>query len=122
MTDAIFRFDNPMGPVVGFRPKSDDLGHRILKSDFTPSDFAEPACISRPILFSDRKIKTGSSESDRIIISLTTLPSAGIPEYGGMSALSLQDYTGPALYCSNKPGYCLGLDSEWVLCSTQTSV
>ena len=40
-----------------FAPKSDDLGHRILKSDFIPSDFAKSDCISRPVLLSDRKIK-----------------------------------------------------------------
>ena len=49
-----------------FGPKSDDLGHRILKSYFIPSDFAKTDCISRPILFSDRKIEFRSSESDRI--------------------------------------------------------
>ena len=42
----------------------DDLGHRILKSDFSPSDFAKSDCMSRPILFSDRKIEIKSSESD----------------------------------------------------------
>ena len=66
-----------MGRVVGFwvessdfGPKSDDLGHRILKSDFIPSDFAKSDCISRPILFSDQKTKIRSSESDRIINGL----------------------------------------------------
>ena len=54
-----------------FGTKSDDLGHRILKSYFIPSDFAKSDCISRPILFSDRKIKIRRSESDRKIISLT---------------------------------------------------
>ena len=29
-----------------FRPKPDDLGHRILKSDFIPSDFAKSDCIT----------------------------------------------------------------------------
>ena len=29
----------------GFGPKSDDLGHRILKSDFIPSDFTKSDCI-----------------------------------------------------------------------------
>ena len=53
-----------------FRPKSDDLGHRILKSDFIPSDFAKSVCISRPILFSDRKMKVRRSESDSIINGL----------------------------------------------------
>ena len=38
-----------------FGPKSDDLGHRILKSDFIPSDFAKSDCISRPILFQNEK-------------------------------------------------------------------
>ena len=33
--DSIFRFDHPVDRVVRFGPKSDDLGHRILKSDFT---------------------------------------------------------------------------------------
>ena len=51
-------------------PKSDDLGHRILKSDFIPSDFAKSDCINGPILFSDRKIKIRSSKSDRIINGL----------------------------------------------------
>ena len=50
-----------------FGPKSDKLGHQILKSDFIPSDFAKSDCISRPRYFSDRKIKIRSSESDRII-------------------------------------------------------
>ena len=53
---------------LDFGPKSDDLGHRILKSDFTLSDFTKSDCIS--IRFSDRKIKIRSSESDRTIISL----------------------------------------------------
>ena len=52
-------------------PKSDELGHRILKSDFVPSDLATSDCIRRPILFSDRKVKIRSSESDRIRISLS---------------------------------------------------
>ena len=56
-----------------FGPKSDDMGHRILKSDFIPSDFAKSDCISRPILFADRKIKIRSSESDRIINGLGLL-------------------------------------------------
>ena len=34
-----------------FGPKSDDLGDRILKSDFIPSDFAKSDYISRLILF-----------------------------------------------------------------------
>ena len=34
-----------------FGPKSDDLGHRILKSDFIPSNIAKSDCISRPIFF-----------------------------------------------------------------------
>ena len=41
-----------------FGAKSDDLGHRILKSDFISSDFAELDCISRPILLSRSKNKT----------------------------------------------------------------
>ena len=54
-----------------FGPKSNELGHRILKSDFIPSDFAKRDCISRPIFFfSDRKINIISSESDRIINGL----------------------------------------------------
>ena len=53
-----------------FRTKTDDLGHRILKSDFIPSDFAKSDCISKPILFSDRKIQIRSSESDRTINGL----------------------------------------------------
>ena len=61
-----------MGRVVGFEPKSDDLGHQILKSDFIPSDFAKSVCTSRAIFFSDRKIKIRSSESDRIINGLIT--------------------------------------------------
>ena len=52
-----------------FGLKSDDLGHRILKSDLIPSDLAKSDCISRPILFSDRK-KSRSSESDRIVNGL----------------------------------------------------
>ena len=50
-----------------FGPKSDDLAHRILKSDLIPSDFTKSDCSSRPIPFSDRKIKIRSLESDRII-------------------------------------------------------
>ena len=45
-----------------FGPKSDDLGHRILKSDFIPSDFAISDCIRRPILFfglRSRNLKLG---------------------------------------------------------------
>ena len=38
-------------------PKS-DLGHRILKSDFIPSDFAISDCIRRRIHSSDRKVKS----------------------------------------------------------------
>ena len=53
-----------------FGPKSDDLGHRILKSDFVPSDFVLSGCVGRPILISDRKIKIWSLESDHIRISL----------------------------------------------------
>ena len=34
-----------------------DLGHRILKSEFIPSDFAISDCTRRPILFSHRKVK-----------------------------------------------------------------
>ena len=54
-----------------FGPKSDDLGHGILKSDSIPSDFAKSDCISRSILFADRIIKIRSSESDRIINGLS---------------------------------------------------
>ena len=47
-----------MGRVIGFWAKSDDLGLRILKSDFIPSDFAKSDC-TRPILmqsdWEDRK-------------------------------------------------------------------
>ena len=68
-----FRFENSMGESSEFGPKSGDLGHRILKSDFIPPDIANSDCISRPILFSDRKIKLRSSESDRIINGLTAL-------------------------------------------------
>ena len=50
-----------------FGPKSADLGHRILQSDFIPSDFAKSDLISRPIFFSDQKTKIRSSESDRMI-------------------------------------------------------
>ena len=59
--------------------KSDDFGHRVLKSDFVPSDFAKSDvfqlfvksdCISRPMFSSDRKIKIRSLESDRIINGL----------------------------------------------------
>ena len=39
-----------------FGPKPDDLGHRILKSDVIPSDFAITDCIRRPI-FSRSKSK-----------------------------------------------------------------
>ena len=55
-----------------FGSQSDDVGHRILKSDFVPSDFAKSVCIRRPTFFSDQKIKTRSSDSDRIINGLTT--------------------------------------------------
>ena len=55
-----------------FGPKSDDLGHRILKSDFIPSDSAKSICISRPIFFSDGKVYIRSSESDRIVNGLNS--------------------------------------------------
>ena len=51
-----------------FGPKSDHVGHRILTSDFIPSDYAKSDCRSRPTLFVDRKIKIRSSESDRVRI------------------------------------------------------
>ena len=41
-----------------FGPKSDDLGHQILKPDFVPLDFAISYCTTRPIIFSYRKKKT----------------------------------------------------------------
>ena len=51
-----------------FGPKSDNLGHRILKSDFLHRILQNRTdCVSRPIFFSDRKMKTRSPESDRII-------------------------------------------------------
>ena len=53
--------------------KYDDLGHRILKSDFIPSEVAISDCISRPTLFSDQKIKIGSSESDHVRINLVLM-------------------------------------------------
>ena len=56
-----------------FGPKSDDLGHRILRSDFVPSDLAQSDCISRPMFLSDRKIKIRSSKSDRILNGLRVL-------------------------------------------------
>ena len=68
--DLIFRWVESSD----FGQKSDDLGHRILKLDFIPSYFAKSDCISRPIPFSDRKIKIRSSESDRILISLRLIP------------------------------------------------
>ena len=52
-----------------FGPKSDDLGYRILKSNFIPS-VLQNRSISRPILCSDRNIVTRSSESDGIINGL----------------------------------------------------
>ena len=54
-----------------FGPKSDGLDHRILKSDFVPSDFELSDCVTRPILFSGRKVKIWSSDSDCIRIGLT---------------------------------------------------
>ena len=59
---------------LDFGPKSDDLGYRMLRSYFIPPDFAKSDRMSRPILFSDRKIKIRSSESDRITISLKNQP------------------------------------------------
>ena len=56
-----------------FGPKSTGLGYRIIESDFIRSDFAKSDCISRPILFLDRKIVIRSSESDRIINGLTII-------------------------------------------------
>ena len=58
-----------------FGPKSDDSQNLstaigFLKSDYIPSDSAKSDCVSRPILFSDRKIKIRSSESDRILNGL----------------------------------------------------
>ena len=47
-----------------FGPKSDDFGHRIIKSDFIRSDFAKSDCI-RPILMqSDRWIEKGGFRSE----------------------------------------------------------
>ena len=47
-----------------FGPKSDDIGHRIIKSDFIRSDFAKSDCI-RPILMqSDRWIEKGGFRSE----------------------------------------------------------
>ena len=40
----------PWAESSEFGPKSDDLGHRILKSDFVPSDFALSDCIRRPTI------------------------------------------------------------------------
>ena len=54
-----------------FGPKSDDLAHWILTSDFISSDFAKSDCISRPIIFSGRNITIRSSESVRIINGLS---------------------------------------------------
>ena len=72
-----------------FGLKADDLGHRILKSDFIPLDFAKSDCISRPILFSDRKIEIRSSESDRIINGLTYGKKRhDRPDVGGVSITS----------------------------------
>ena len=84
-----------------FGPKSDDLGHRILKADFIPSDFAKADCISRSILFSDRKIKSRSSESDRIVNDLTPLSLALFPGvvYGITGALRSGAFLVGCCYC-----------------------
>ena len=71
--DAIFRFDTPMGRVVGFWAKIRRLGssdYQILSR----RNFAKSDCISRPFLVSDRKIKIESSESGRIRNSLRPFP------------------------------------------------
>ena len=52
-----------------FGPKSDDLGYRILKQDFTPSDCAKSDCITGPSLIQIEN-KNQKLESDCIIISL----------------------------------------------------
>ena len=52
--DLIFRWVESSD----FGQKSDDLGHRILKLDFIPSDFAKSDCISRPIFFQIEKLKS----------------------------------------------------------------
>ena len=41
-----------------FGPKSDEMGHRIIKSIFFRSDFACSGLRSRVILFLDRKIES----------------------------------------------------------------
>ena len=56
-----------------FGPKSDDLGHRILKSDFIPSDFAKIRLHKHSHPFCRWKIKITSSESDRIINGLNRI-------------------------------------------------
>ena len=43
------------GESSDFGQKSDDLGHRILKSDFVPSEFVISYCIRRPTIFADQK-------------------------------------------------------------------
>ena len=75
LIDAIFRFDdNPMGRVVRFWAKIWQLtlfGHRILKSDFIPSDFTKSDCMKQahPCFRSTKKNR--SSQSDRIINGLS---------------------------------------------------
>ena len=57
-----------------FEPVSDDLGHRILKYDFTPSDFAQSDCLSTPFFFLIEKFKSEArNQIARIANSLNTL-------------------------------------------------
>ena len=44
-----------------FGPKSDDLGRRILESDFIPSDVAKSDCIRPTIIVPENRKQTGFS-------------------------------------------------------------
>ena len=72
----LFRFKNPTDRVVSFWDIS-VLGHRILRSDFFPHDFATSDYIRRTIHLLHRKVKIWSSESDRVRVNLILMSQCG---------------------------------------------
>ena len=77
-----------------FGPKSDDLGHRILKYDFLSRRICKIGLHKQAHPFSDRKIKIRSSESDRII---NDLKSDFIP-----SGFAKSDYISRPIFFSDR--------------------
>ena len=120
-----------MGRVVGFGPKSDDLGHRNLKSDFGPSHFVPSECIRWPILFSDRKVKIWRLEADRIMESAYSLMYQYTMRYTSVRHASTVCITPEHLFyqfiwCFSTPwgqnlaGYYLYPELLWVLYNIHT--